>query len=86
MIVELRQKAQITIPKDIINKLGLSTGDQMEIVEKDGTIYIIPVVTYPKSYLNELKHEISDVKEKIASGEQPVFDNVDALFNKLEIK
>ena len=27
---------------------------------------------------------IDDVKAKIASGEQPVFDSVDALFDKLE--
>ena len=28
--------------------------------------------------------DIDDVKNKIASGEQPVFDSVDALFEKLE--
>ena len=44
----------------------------------------MPVVVYPKHYLNELKEEISDVKAKLASGEQPVFDSVDALFDKLE--
>ena len=32
----------------------------------------------------ELKEEISGVKAKLASGEQPVFDSVDALFDKLE--
>ncbi len=85
MLIELRQKAQITIPKEIINKLGLSIGDQLEIVEKNGAIYMVPVVTYPKSYLNKLKNEIVDVKEKIATGEQPTFDSVDALFDKLEI-
>lgn len=37
-----------------------------------------------QKYLDELKEEISDVKAKIASGEQPVFDSVDALFEKLE--
>ena len=57
MIAELRQKSQVTIPKKIVAKLGLS---------------------------EELKEEISDIKAKIASGEQPVFDSVDALFDKLE--
>ena len=55
MLVELRQKAQVTIPKEIIVKLGLSEGDKLEIFEKDGFIYIMPVVVYPKHYLNELK-------------------------------
>ena len=84
MLAELRQKSQITIPKEIIVKLGLSEGDKLEIFEKDGSICIMPVAVYPKKYLDELREEISDVKTKIASGEQPVFDSVDALFDKLE--
>lgn len=84
MLAELRQKAQITIPKEIILKLGLSEGDTLDIFEKDGVICIMPVVVYPKKYLNELRDEIIEVKSKITSGEQPVFDNVDALFDKLE--
>ena len=84
MLTELRQKAQITIPKEIIVKLGLSEGDTLDIFEKDGTICIMPVVVYPKKYLNKLRDEIDEVKSKIASGEQPVFDSVDALFDKLE--
>jgi toxin-antitoxin system, antitoxin component, abrB famil len=84
MLAELRQKSQITIPKEIIAKLGLSEGDKLDIFEKDGSICIMPVVVYPKKYLNELRGEIDDVKTKIASGEQPVFDSVDAIFDKLE--
>lgn len=84
MLTELRQKSQITIPKEIITKLGLSEGDKLDIFEKDGSICIMPVVVYPKKYLDELRKEIDDVKSKIISGEQPVFDSVDALFNKLE--
>lgn len=84
MLTELRQKSQITIPKEIIIKLGLSEGDKLDIFEKDGSICIMPVVVYPKKYLNELREEINDVKAKIASGKQPVFDSVDALFDKLE--
>lgn len=84
MLAELRHKAQITIPREIIVKLGLSEGDKLDIFEKDGSICLMPVVVYPQKYLNELKEEISDVKAKLASGEQPVFDSVDALFDKLE--
>lgn len=84
MLTELRQKSQITIPKEIIIKLGLSEGDILDIFEKDGSICLMPVAVYPKKYLNELWKEISDVKTKLAAGEQPVFDSVDALFDKLE--
>ena len=84
MLAELRQKSEITIPKEIIVKLGLSEGDKLDIFEQDGTICMMPVVVYPKKYLDELRGEIDEAKAKIASGEQPVFDSVDALFAKLE--
>ena len=84
MLAELRQKSQITIPKEIIVKLGLSEGDKLDIFERDGTICMLPVVVYPKKYLDELRDEIKEVKAQIASGEQPVFDSVDALFAYLE--
>ena len=84
MLAELRQKSQITIPKDIVQKLGLTEGDKLDIYEKDGMICIMPVVVYPKKYLDDVHTEISVVREKIKYGEQPVFDNVDALFEKLE--
>ena len=37
-MTELRQKAQVTIPREIIVKLGLSEGDKLDIFEKDGSI------------------------------------------------
>jgi AbrB family looped-hinge helix DNA binding protein len=84
MLAEFRAKSQITLPKELVDKLGLSEGDKMEIYERDGVICMMPVAVYPKKYLNELREEIEETKVKIASGEQPVFDNVDALFAKLE--
>jgi AbrB family looped-hinge helix DNA binding protein len=84
MLAELRAKSQITIPKELVDKLGLSEGDKLDIYEQDGILCIMPVVVYPKKYLDELRDEIEATKIKISSGEQPIFDNVDALFAKLE--
>lgn len=84
MLAELRQKSQITIPKEIVTKLGLSAGDKLEIVEKNGAIYMMPVVVYPKKYVDDLRREIADTKEKLAAGKLPVFDSVDALLADLE--
>ena len=36
------------------------------------------------SLLDELRSEINEAKAKIAAGEQPVFDTVDALFEALD--
>lgn len=84
MLVELRTKSQVTIPKEIVARLGLSEGDQLDIREEDGTITLVPVAVYPKKYLNDLEQEIRAVKAKLAAGEQPVFDSVDAMLQKLE--
>ena len=84
MLAELRAKSQITIPKELVDKLGLSEGDKLDVYEKDGMICLIPVVVYPKNLLDDLRREIETTKVRIASGEQPVFDSLDALFAKLE--
>lgn len=84
MLVELRTKSQITLPMLIVKALGLSEGDMLDITEKDGVIQLMPVAVYPKKYIEELEGEIKDLKAKIASGEQPVFDNIDELFVDLE--
>lgn len=84
MLTELRAKSQITIPRDIVAHLGLSEGDKLEIVERNGAIQIIPVAVYPKKYLDELRGEIDEAKAKVAAGEQPTFDSVDALFKMLD--
>jgi AbrB family looped-hinge helix DNA binding protein len=84
MLTELRKKAQITIPKAVVDKLGLREGDKLEIVESDGIIYLMPVAVYPKKYIDDLKAEISTVKGKLQSGEQLVFESVEDLFTQLD--
>ena len=84
MLAELRAKSQITIPKELVEKLGLSEGDKLYVSEKNGTISLMPVAVYPKQYITDLRTEIEDTKSKIASGKQPLFDNIDALFSRLE--
>ena len=44
MLTELRAKSQITIPRDIVAHLGLSEGDKLDIVEKNGTIQILSLI------------------------------------------
>lgn len=84
MLAELRTKSQITIPKEIVSKLGLSEGDKLDIYENDGVICIMPVTVYPKKYVESLRKEVEQVKENIKSGNQPTFSTIDKLFSKLE--
>jgi AbrB family looped-hinge helix DNA binding protein len=83
-ITELRKKSQITIPKDMIIKLGLKDGDKLEIIEKDGSIWIMPVVVYHKKYLDSLREEVNLVNEKIVKGEQQIFSSAKELLKDLD--
>jgi AbrB family looped-hinge helix DNA binding protein len=53
MLAELRQNTQITIPKEIIARLGLHEGDKLEVTEQDNLSYA--AVVYPKKYFDELR-------------------------------
>ena len=84
MLAELRPKSQITIPKSIITSMKLNTGDKLDIFEKDGMIYLCPVVVYPKSYVDDLQNEVNAIKTDIKEGRKPVFSNIDSMFASLE--
>ncbi|MFQ5794015.1 MAG: AbrB/MazE/SpoVT family DNA-binding domain-containing protein [Candidatus Bipolaricaulia bacterium] len=37
---KVTSKGQITVPKEVRQKLGLSPGDELEFIEKDGEFHI----------------------------------------------
>ena len=84
MIAELRHESQLTIPKPLIDKLGLSVGDKFEIFEDKGMICIIPVVVYPKDYVDKIIEDVKNIRRDVAEGRQPIFDNVEDLISSLE--
>ena len=83
MLAEIRGRSQITIPSEIIKKLGISEGDKFEIMEKDGGIFLCPVVVYPKDKIAKiakiLKESESDTKKKTA------FESVEDMFSDMGI-
>lgn len=84
MLVELKAKSQVTIPKDIVNSMNLNQGDQFEVIEDDGKIVLVPVAIYPEYVIKELKEQVKEIKKSIKKGEQPVFDSIDSLFEDLD--
>ena len=83
MLAELRGRSQITIPSDIIKKLGISEGDKFDVSEKDGGIFLCPVVVYPKSSLEKIAKLIKASEEEIK--DQDAFDSVEDMFADMGI-
>ena len=83
MLAEIRGRSQITIPSEIIKKLGISEGDQFDIMERDGGIFLCPVVVYPKDKIAKiakiLKESENDTKTRTA------FESVEDMFSDMGI-
>ena len=62
MLAELRGRSQITIPAEIIKSLGISEGDKFEVIEKDGGIFLCPVVVYPKDKIKQIAKIIKETE------------------------
>ena len=83
MLAEIRGRSQITIPSEIIKKLGISEGDKFAIMERDGGIFLCPVVVYPKDKIAKiakiLKESENDAKKQTA------FESVENMFSDMGI-
>ena len=64
MIVELRKKSQITIPKEIVVELNINEGDHLDVSVKDGVISIEPVAVYSKSYIKKIEDTVMRINEE----------------------
>ena len=47
---------------------------------------LMPVVVYPRNYVNSLKMELHETIAKYEAGEITSFDNLDDMFSSLEGK
>ena len=77
MLAELKDRSQVTIPKSIVNELGLKTGDQFEVITQHGEIRLVPVVVYPKAEVERLEKLAAQAESLIASGNAQTFDSAD---------
>jgi AbrB family looped-hinge helix DNA binding protein len=81
MLVEMKAESQITLPKEIIKTLGIIEGDKFEVMERDGGVFLCPVVVYSEAKLEQISKIIKD-HEKNPSA---VFENVEDMFKDIGI-
>jgi AbrB family looped-hinge helix DNA binding protein len=43
VLAQLQEDSRITLPKAILERLGFSAGDQFDVSEKDGALFLKPV-------------------------------------------
>lgn len=84
MIIDLRKKSQVTIPKEIVSELNLQEGDHLDISIKNGVIIIEPVAIYSKSYIQKLEDTVMRINEEPSKDNVGPFNSVEEAINYLE--
>lgn len=89
MIIDLKQKSQVTIPKKIVDKLKLKVGDKIDIEEKDGKLILTPVTIIPRDqawfYTPEWQKGEIEVDGQLKEGKVHVAESLEKLFRDLGI-
>ena len=88
MLTKIRERSQITLPNDIVKKLNLRTGDNLEITTEEDRIIIKPVLVIDRSqswfWTEEWQKKERDVEEEIKQGKINKAKDVEYLIKKLE--
>lgn len=88
MLIKLRDRSQITIPKSIIEILGIKENDDLNIEIENGEIVISPVVAIPKDqawfWTDEWQQREKEVDEDIKFGKIKTANNIDQLMKVLK--
>ena len=85
MMIEIRGRSQITIPSEIVKNLGIKEGDKFEVIEKDGGIFLCPVVVYPKNEMIRIAKLLKETDAEYRNGELKSYDDVDKMFMDMGI-
>ena len=88
MITKLRGRAQITLPVEIIKKMKLNPGDNLDITIDNDKIIVTPVLIIDRSqawfWSKEWQEKEQEVDENIKNNEVYKAKDIDDLFKKLE--
>lgn len=88
MVTKLRERSQITLPANIVKKLNIKTGDNLEITLEDNKIVIKPVLVIDRSqawfWSKEWQDKEKEVERDIKAGKIKKADGYKDLLKKLE--
>jgi len=72
LVTKLRERAQITLPSDIVKRLNLKTGDNLEVELSGDKIIIKPVLVIDRSqswfWSSEWQEKEKEVEDDLRAG------------------
>ena len=86
--VKLGTRRQITIPKETIKRLGLTPGEELELVESEELIVLVPRKRIPKDqewyYTDEWQRMMREAFEDLKAGRMAgPFESAEDLIKEL---
>ncbi len=88
MVIKLRERSQITLPREIIKKLNIKTGDTLEVKLEGDKIVVTPVLIIDRSqawfWSKQWQDKEREVEEDIGEGRLTSAENINDLLKKLE--
>ncbi len=92
------RRSQVTIPKEIVNELAMQEGDMLRVMKAGHAIILVPVKTIPKGAMyfepgsyteviteQDIKQAIADAQSEYKEGKLKGYENIDKLFEDLDI-
>lgn len=61
MIIEIKSKSQITIPKEIMQELNIGKGTNLECKVVNGEIVLTPIKFIGKTDIEEIKKKLNNI-------------------------
>ena len=88
MITQLRNRSQITLPSEIVKRMRLQKGDNLDVIVDDDKIIIKPVLVIDRSqawfWSKEWQAMEKEADDDIKSGRVQKAKNVKELIEKLD--
>jgi len=88
ILAKLRNRAQVTLPKEVVKALDLRIGDDLEIEVKQGRVVITPVTVIPKDELwawrPEIRAAIEEGRKEAREGTLKAYESVDEMWTEME--
>jgi len=80
-LTRLRNRAQVTLPKEVVKTLDLKIGDDLMVEVKSGRVIITPVAVIPKDELwawkPEIREAIIEGRKEARAGKLKAYEALD---------